>query len=94
VSAFSEMTYRSLDFLNAMPLTLFEDSPVDPIEYEEFFQENFAILINCLIDNDERIRCMASAVTKTLLRNGSVFLLHESFDKDSQYFPANFWRST
>lgn len=88
------MTYRSLDFLDALPLTLFDEAPIDLVEYEAFFQENFAILVSCLVESDERIRYMASSVTRKLLKNGSVFLLHKGLNEDSEYFPANFWRST
>jgi hypothetical protein len=87
------MTYRCLDFLNVLPLTLFGGAPSSPVDYEEFFQENFAILVGCLVDEDPKVRRMAGSVTRKLLKNGSVFL-HKGASKDSGFFPENFWRST
>ncbi|KFY44765.1 hypothetical protein V495_03267 [Pseudogymnoascus sp. VKM F-4514 (FW-929)] len=93
-SSSTEMTYRCLDFLNVLPLTLFGRAPTSLAEYEVFFQENFAILVGCLVDEDPKVRRMASSVTRKLLKNGSVFLLHKGASKDSEGFPANFWKST
>jgi hypothetical protein len=88
------MTYRCLDFLDVLPVTLFGGAPTDPIEYEVFFQENFAILVGCIVDDDEKVRRMSSSVTRKLLKNGSVFLLHKGASQDSDFVPANFWGST
>jgi hypothetical protein len=83
-----------LEFLDLLPLTLFEDAPDDPEAYDKFFEETFTLFVACLMTDDERIRFLAGTVTRKLVEYGSVFLLRKSRESGSETFHQNFWRST
>jgi hypothetical protein len=89
-----DLTYRILIFLTLLPLTLFDDAPINAEEYEVFFEENFASFVSCLTTDDDRIRYLTSIVARKLMVDGSATLLERSLELGQNGFSRNFWRST
>jgi len=90
----TDLTYKILILLNLVPLTLFEGTPTDTVEYDNFFEDVLASLVACLETDDERIRYLTSIIARKLMSDGSVFLLRRSLDSGAHNFRAKFWRSS
>jgi neurofibromin 1 len=90
----TNLTYRTLIFLNIVPLTLFEDAPADTDEYDKFFEDILGPLIACMDTDDERIRYLTSSIARKLMSNGSVFRLQKELDSTPEASRAKFWRSS
>lgn len=91
----SDLIYSILTFLSFRPLVLFEAAATpDSPGYNEFFEETLRSFVGCLGSDDELIRSLASNVTRRLLADNSVVLLHRNLKSGSQAFPTSFWRTT
>lgn len=89
------MICNILEFLDASPLTLFEGSPDDARERDQFFEDNLVAFVSCLVSSNERVRKLAMRVAKRLFADESVLQpLRDSKRIDSDEFKTNFWKLT
>ncbi|KAK6954912.1 hypothetical protein Daesc_002541 [Daldinia eschscholtzii] len=84
-----------LNFLDASPATLFEGSPVDSAEAEQFYEGIFEAFVSCLVTANDTVRTLASNLAKKLLApNGILSSLRKSKRIDSHSFRVKFWKLT
>ncbi len=94
-STTTRMICNILSFLDASPTTLFEGSPADSADAEQFYEEIFEAFVSCLVTANDSVRALASSLAKKLLsRNGILSSLRKTKRLDSHSFGTKFWRLT
>lgn len=88
------LTIRSLKFLEALPLILFDGSPKECRDYEEYLQECFCILVHCLMSGSEDIKDAVIAVYRSILADESIFCVPKHVDLGTDDAARSLWRWT
>ena len=73
---------------------MFDGTPEFCTDYEEFFQENFCIIVNCLLVGNENVKRAAVGMYKSVLADGSIFCVPEHVDLGSDDAARSLWRWT
>jgi neurofibromin 1 len=93
-TASSDVLYSILTFLDASPLTLYAGAPHNVSGWMRFFEDTLGNFVQYLVSDDDRIRYMASAVSRKLLITGTRSIKQRSESLELKSYGHNFWKST
>jgi neurofibromin 1 len=87
------MICNVLHFLDASPLTLFEEPPDEPADRDRFYLENFSSILSSVVAANESVRRLAAGVARRIFREEVILKRLRGFKGlDSPTFKADFWR--
>jgi neurofibromin 1 len=94
-AAASGMICNILKFLNASPMTLFENPPEPGKKREEFYEETFEAFVSCMVSAHDSVRSLATQLAVQIFaEDGILAILRKSIVVDSKGFVSKFWRMT